>query len=100
MARDRLAHLAFRWGAVAVAIQLWIAFAFVTGLREDVTDWLKTAPIDQLPARYSQLKPWWIKSPLGLGLTALFVMVLVALVVAMFWAGLRRLRDARDGEHP
>jgi hypothetical protein len=92
MADDRLKKLAFKWGLVALAMQiLYLLQPFVATLFSDITDLLEKEKLDVIALRFGQLKPPIFKFPSeSLYLWAAILTALVCLV-AIWWAALRDL---------
>jgi hypothetical protein len=92
MADDRLKKLAFKWGLVALAMQiLYLLQPFVATLVSDWTDLLEKEKLDVITLRFGQLKPPAFKFPSeSLYLWAAIVMAVICLGV-IWWAALRDL---------
>ena len=92
MADDRLKKLAFKWGVVALAMQvLYLLQPFVATLASDSTDLLEKEKLDVIALRFGQLKPPLFKFPSESTFLWAAILMAVVCLVAVWWAALRDL---------
>lgn len=85
----RLSRLAYQWGGVALAVQLWVCLHFVHQLRHDVTTLGADIKVSTLPDRLSQLRPPALKAPYCYVYFGLFLLTALAVIGTLAVRGLR-----------
>lgn len=96
MSNERLRRLAYQWGGLALAVQLWIDLGFVHQLRRYLEFVAKEVKLEVVPARISQLRPPALKVPWSYCYLGVFLAVALGCLGVLWVRALRRAMTPDD----